>query len=106
LDPIEPCPFFCNLGFVAGIQLFVNRYNLGFEDIDDVDPTSVLELNPEDLRENSEPIQLKFVQYQRVKGITLFIEDNNGGEVSALGGLKFYGKSVATTNMKEFKKQG
>lgn len=88
------------------IQLFVNRHNLGFEDIDDVDPTSVLELTPEDLREDAEPIQLKFVQYQRVKGITLFIEDNSGGEVSALGGLKFFGKPVATTNMKEFKKQG
>lgn len=88
------------------IQLFVNRCNLGFEDIDDVDPTSVLELTPQDLREGAEPIALKFVQFQRVKGITLFIEDNNGGEVSALGGLKFYGKSVATTNMKDFKKQG
>lgn len=88
------------------IQLFVNRYNLGFEDIDDVDPTSVLELTPQDLREDADPIQLKFVQYQRVKGITLFIEDNNGGDVSALGGLKFFGKPVATTNMKDFKKQG
>ena len=80
--------------------------NLGFEDIDDVDPTTTLELTLEDLRQGSDAVLLKFVQYQRVKSITLFIEDNNGGDVSALGGLKFFGKPVANTNMKEFKKQG
>lgn len=88
------------------VLLFVNRNNLGFEDVEDIDPTTELELTAEDLRESSDPIQLKFVHYQRVKSITLFIEDNNGGDVSALGGLKFFGKPVATTNMKDFKKQG
>lgn len=86
-------------------MLFVNRNNLGFEDVDDVDPTTTIELNPEDLKEDAEGIPLKFVNYQRVKSITLFIEDNAGGDVSALGGLKFLGKPVATTNMADFKKQ-
>jgi hypothetical protein len=49
---------------------------------------------------------LKFVQYQRVNSITMFVEDNNGGDITALGGLKFFGKTVATTNMADFKKQG
>jgi hypothetical protein len=88
------------------VLLFVNRSNLGFEDVEDVDPTTTLELTADDLRESADPVLLKFVQYQRVKSITLFIEDNNGGDVSALGGLKFFGKPVATTNMKDFKKQG
>ena len=84
----------------------MNRNNLGFEDIDDVDPTTTLELTAEDLKENADEILLKFVQYQRVNSITMFVEDNNGGDITALGGLKFYGKSVATTNMADFKKQG
>mmetsp|Transcript_8158 Transcript_8158/g.24136 ORF Transcript_8158/g.24136 Transcript_8158/m.24136 type:complete len:187 (+) Transcript_8158:145-705(+) len=88
------------------VLLFVNRNNLGFEDIEDVDPTTTLELTTEDLKENADNLHLKFVQYQRVKSITIFVEDNNGGEVSALGGLKFYGLPVATTNMADFKKQG
>lgn len=88
------------------ILMFVNRCNLGFEDVEDVDPTTTLELTAEDLRESSDPILLKFVHYQRVKSITLFVEDNAGGDVSALGGLEFLGKSVGTTNMKDFKKQG
>ena len=90
----------------TGVLLFVNRNNLGFEDIDDVDPTTTLELTAEDLKENADEILLKFVQYQRVNSITMFVEDNNGGDITALGGLKFYGKSVATTNMADFKKQG
>eukprot|EP00980_Cylindrotheca_fusiformis_P031630 scaffold26716_cov137-Cylindrotheca_fusiformis.AAC.5 len=87
------------------LKIFVNRCNLGFEDIVDVDPTQTIELTPEDLREGGEPIQLKFVKFQRVSSITIFIEDNEGGEVSALGGLKLYGRPVATTNMAEFKAQ-
>ena len=96
----------CHGQQLVGVLLYVNRCNLGFEDIDDVDPTTTLELTLEDLRQGSDAVLLKFVQYQRVKSITLFIEDNNGGDVSALGGLKFFGKPVANTNMKEFKKQG
>jgi hypothetical protein len=87
------------------IHLFVNRENLGFEDCEDVDPTQTLHLTTEDLKESAEPIQLKFVKYQRVKSLTLFIEDNQGGEITALGMMKIYGRPVASTNMADFKKQ-
>jgi PITH domain len=84
------------------IHLYVNRENLGFEDCDDVDPTQTLHLTTEDMRR---PIQLKYVKYQRVKSLTLFIEDNQGGDVTALGGIKLFGFPVTGTNMTEFKKQ-
>ena len=82
----------------------MNRCNLGFEDITDVDETQTIELSADDLREGAEtPILTKFLKFQRVSSITLFVEENDGGNVSALGGLKLYGKPVATTNMAEFK---
>ena len=65
-------------------------------------PTQTLHLTTQDF---SKPIPLKFVKFQRVKNITLFIEDNQGGEVSCLGGLQFFGRPVASTNMADFKKQ-
>jgi PITH domain len=86
------------------VKLYVNRNNLGFEDIDDVEPTQVLNLTSEDLRESSEPMMTKFVKFQRVKTLTIFVEDNNGGDVSALGSIKLLGRTVATMNMNEFKK--
>lgn len=82
----------------------MNRENLGFEDVDDVDPTQVLTLTAEDLRESSEGIATKFVKFQRVNSLTLFIEENNGGEVTALGMVRLIGRTVATTNMNDFKK--
>jgi len=85
------------------IHIFINRENLGFEDCEDVDPEQSLELTAADLRENADPIPLKFVKFQRVKSLTFFIEDNAGGEVSALGMLKILGRPVATTNMADFK---
>lgn len=88
------------------VKLFVNRPNLGFEDIGDVDETQALELTAEDLREGADAIVLKYVKFQRVSSLTIFVEENDGGDVSALGGLKLYGKTVATTNMCDFKKQG
>ena len=86
------------------VKLFVNRNNLGFEDIDDVDPTMELELTAEDLKENADNTLVQYVKFQRVKSITLFVEENNGGEITSLGALRFYGKPVATTNMNDFKK--
>ncbi|KAL7579017.1 hypothetical protein ACA910_019059 [Epithemia clementina (nom. ined.)] len=87
------------------IHLYVNRENLGFEDCDDVDPQQTLHLTSEDLKETSDPIALKYVLYQRVSSLTIFIEDNQGGEITALGGLRIMGRSVAGTNMAELKKQ-
>jgi len=84
------------------VHLFVNRENLGFEDAEDVDPTQTLHLTSEDIKKG--PIQLKYVKYQRVKSLTLFIEDNQGGEITALGGIKLTGRPVVSTNMAEFKK--
>jgi PITH domain len=86
------------------IHIYVNRENLGFEDCEDVDPTQTLHLTTEDLKESAEPILLKYVKYQRVKSITLFVEDNQGGDVTALGGIKIYGRPVESTNMADFKK--
>jgi len=88
------------------VHIYVNRNNMGFEDMEDLDPTQTFELTADDLKEGADPLTLKFVKFQRVRGFTLFVEDNNGGDVSALGGLKIFGKNVATTNMNDFKKQG
>ena len=85
------------------ISIFVNRENLGFEDCEDVDPTQKVDLSEEGAIK--QPIQLKFVKYQRVKSLTLFIADNNGGDITAIGGIKIFGFTVDTVNMNDFKKQ-
>eukprot|EP00970_Alexandrium_tamarense_P016333 scaffold6361_cov193-Alexandrium_tamarense.AAC.9 len=88
------------------IHIHINRNNLGFEDIEDVDPAQVITLTAADLKESSDGIDLYYVKFQRVKSLTFFIEENAGGDVTAIGGLQIMGKTVATTNMNDFKKQG
>mmetsp|Transcript_14697 Transcript_14697/g.35413 ORF Transcript_14697/g.35413 Transcript_14697/m.35413 type:complete len:195 (+) Transcript_14697:171-755(+) len=89
------------------VHIHVNRNNLGFEDIEDVDPAQSITLTSGDLQEISDAIDLYYVKFQRVKSLTLFIEDNAGGDVTAIGGLKIMGRTIATTNMNDFKsKQG
>ena len=84
------------------IHIFLNR-EVGFEDWEDVDPTQTLHLTAEDLKESADPTPLKYVKFQRVRNITLFIEDNAGGDITALGSMKFIGRPVATVNMDDFK---
>jgi len=88
------------------VHIHINRNNLGFEDVEDVDPAQSITLTATDLSEISEAIDLYYVKFQRVKSLTFFIEDNAGGDMTAIGGLKIMGRTVATTNMNDFKKQG
>jgi len=88
------------------IKVYINRDSMGFEDCEDIDPVQTLQLSDDDLKEDAEPIKLMFVKFQRVKGITLFIEDNAGGEQSALGALSIFGRPLIGMNLKDLKKQG
>jgi hypothetical protein len=76
---------------------------VGFEDWQDVDPTQTLILTAEDLKESADPTPLRYVKFQRVRSLTIFIEDNAGGDITALGALKFIGRPVENVNMADFK---
>ncbi|EQC35418.1 hypothetical protein SDRG_07128 [Saprolegnia diclina VS20] len=87
------------------LKLFVNRNNLGFSDVADIEPVQQIELNDEQLASGS-PIELRFVKFQRVSALTLFIEENNGGDISAISSLRLFGESIAGTNMNDLKSAG
>ncbi|CAN0147761.1 unnamed protein product [Pylaiella littoralis] len=85
------------------VKLYLNRHSMGFSDTDDMSPAQTLELTQEDLVAGSASV-LKFVKFQRVTGLSIFVADNNGAEQSCLSSLRFFGSPVATTNMGDFKK--
>eukprot|EP01084_Bolivina_argentea_P248279 415274_1 len=85
------------------IKLYINRDSLGFSDAEDTEAIQELKLSPEDLQpDRLSP--LKFVKFQRVSSLSIFVEENAGGDATSLSGIKIYGTPVATTNMKEWKK--
>ncbi|KAI0256532.1 PITH domain-containing protein [Lactifluus subvellereus] len=64
------------------IKLLVNRNAIGFEDVEDAEEpevAQVLEL-PEDSIKEGRPINLRFVRFQSVNSLHIFVNSNHGGE--------------------------
>lgn len=60
-------------------------------------------LTPEDLEGN--PINLRFVKFQNVHNLQLFILDNqSGADTTQIDYLQFIGLPIPTTDMSEFKR--
>ena len=81
----------------------MNRENVGFEDVEDIDPTQVFELTDDDLKSSADPLALKYVKYQRVTSLTLFFDENNGADITALGSIQLFGRTVLQMNMQNYK---
>mmetsp|Transcript_13978 Transcript_13978/g.23157 ORF Transcript_13978/g.23157 Transcript_13978/m.23157 type:complete len:198 (+) Transcript_13978:49-642(+) len=84
------------------LKLFINRTNFGFDEAEDVEPEQKIELSDDAL---GTKILLKFVKFQNVDRLWVYVDGNLGDtESSAISMLKFWGTTVQTTNMKEFKR--
>lgn len=87
------------------VKVFQNQPgSLDFDSADGNTPTQQLDLTPEDIQEGS-LVQLRYVKFQNVSNVTIFIKDNQeGGEVTQLDYLGFVGTPVGATNMSDFKR--
>ncbi|KAJ1906366.1 hypothetical protein IWQ60_012103, partial [Tieghemiomyces parasiticus] len=61
------------------VKIYANRPNMGFDETESVQPTQVLELTEADYAESA-TTSLRFVRFQNVSSVTVFVEDNLGGE--------------------------
>lgn len=81
------------------IKTFVNRLTLGFDEADSIPETETLTLTEKDYLPNT-VVPLRFVRYQNVNSVVLFISSNQGDEESTvLKQLVFYGSPVETTKV-------
>ncbi|KAI8376184.1 PITH domain-containing protein [Radiomyces spectabilis] len=88
------------------IKLYANRQNLGFEDTDTIKETQTLELQPKDFEDDA-IINLRFVKFQNITNLVLFIADNQEDEeTTQIQQLILIGSPVEATNMKDLKKVG
>jgi thioredoxin len=88
------------------IKLYVNRPTLGFDEVDSVEPTQTLDLTEEDYADDK-LIPLRFVKWQSVSSVVIFIGSNLGEEeTTQLRQLIFVGQTVETTKMDDLKKIG
>ncbi|KAL5020141.1 hypothetical protein ScPMuIL_003033 [Solemya velum] len=88
-----------------GVKIFINQpHTLDFDQADSMAPVQALNLEAEDVKEGS-LIPLKYVKFQNVQSVTLFIRDNQcGGERTQINYLSFIGSPLNATNMSDFKR--
>ena len=84
------------------VNLYINRISLGFGDAESLAP--VQKITHQELLSGT-IIPLRFVLFQNVISLQLFIDSNVGGvEKTELGKIELYGVVGENMNMKEFKK--
>uniref|UniRef100_A0A0N4ZP02 Thioredoxin-like protein 1 n=1 Tax=Parastrongyloides trichosuri TaxID=131310 RepID=A0A0N4ZP02_PARTI len=87
------------------VKIFSNvPHTLDFDKASASEGVQSFELNPEKLVEG-EVVNLRFVKFQNVQNIQIFIEDNHGQtDVTVIQDLKLYGTPVTAVDMNNFKR--
>ncbi|ERL89574.1 thioredoxin-like protein 1 [Dendroctonus ponderosae] len=86
------------------VRIFINQpRTLDFDLADGSNSVQDLVIPQEDLEGNL--VNLRFVKFQNVQNIQLFIKDNqSGSDVTQIDHLAFIGSPINTTNMGDFKR--
>ncbi|CAB4390608.1 unnamed protein product [Rhizophagus irregularis] len=86
------------------IKIYANRLNIGFDETDSIEETQSINLTKTDYEKN-DIIPLRFVKFQSITNIALFVMDNlEDEETTIIKELRFIGSPVETTNMEQLKK--
>lgn len=86
------------------VKLFINQpRTIDFDQAESSTAVQDLILEPKDL--NGDLINLRYVKFQNVQNIQIFIKDNqDGGEVTQIDYFGFIGSPIITTKMDDFKR--
>lgn len=95
------------------LRFYVNRYQLGFDEADDIEATQEVMLSEDDykpVKEGSEDsiatVALRYVKFQSVNAVIMFVVDNIGEEeTTVIKELKLLGTGIQSTNVGDLKKE-
>jgi len=87
------------------LKLFINQpKTLDFDAAAGMTPAQELILTEDDLS-GQNPVELRFVKFQNVGNLQIFVKDNlSGDETTEIESLTIYGAALSTTNMQDFKR--
>uniref|UniRef100_A0A3P9Q7M2 Thioredoxin-like 1 n=1 Tax=Poecilia reticulata TaxID=8081 RepID=A0A3P9Q7M2_POERE len=87
------------------LKVFINLpRSMDFDDAERSQATQTLELSEEDYKDDG-LIPLRYVKFQNVQSVTLFVKSNQGDEeTTKINYLTFIGTPVQATNMNDFKR--
>ncbi|OCU02656.1 hypothetical protein XELAEV_18008420mg [Xenopus laevis] len=87
------------------VKIFINLpRSMDFDEAMRSEPTQAVELSADDIKEDS-IVPLRYVKFQNVNSVTLFVQSNQGDEeATRIAYLTFIGTPVQATNMNDFKR--
>ncbi|XP_015522647.1 thioredoxin-like protein 1 [Neodiprion pinetum] len=87
------------------LKLFINQpRTVDFDMADSYTSVQDVSLKASDLEEGN-PVPLRYVKFQNVQNLQIFVKDNQGGsETTRIDHLVIIGSPISTTNMGEFKR--
>eukprot|EP00931_Biecheleriopsis_adriatica_P079458 TRINITY_DN52866_c0_g1_i1.p2 TRINITY_DN52866_c0_g1~~TRINITY_DN52866_c0_g1_i1.p2 ORF type:complete len:166 (-),score=55.15 TRINITY_DN52866_c0_g1_i1:53-550(-) len=83
------------------VKLFQDKVSMGFEEGESEEGTQSLSLSPEE--QEGKPVQLRFVKFQNVTSLQIFIAENLGAEQTSIKRIEFFGQPAASMDMKDWK---
>lgn len=90
----------------AKVRLFVNKIGLDFDSAKSEAATQEIELAPAKVRPGASPVELRFVLFQNVSTLTIFIPSNQAdGEETKLGKLVVLGEPITHEGLKRSEEQ-
>ncbi|KAK6121572.1 hypothetical protein DH2020_044683 [Rehmannia glutinosa] len=85
------------------VKLFANRSTNLHSNVNDFPPSDTAVLSEDNLK--GKPVIVKYVKFQNVRSLTIFIEDNqSGSDITKVQKIVLCGTTVETTDMKGLKK--
>lgn len=92
------------------LKLYTNRSHvIGFDEADDIEPTQTAEIKPEDWDEKTGTanVELRFVKFQRVSTLTVYVVDGEGDEEKVrIDRIRIVGESGEKREMGKLEKIG
>lgn len=90
----------------SDVKVFMNKPNLVFADAEDEPATQEFSLTQEEMNLDGkgQQVALKFVKFQNVSSLQIFVSENAGGaEVTELKNLEIYGSTGEKSDISEWK---
>uniref|UniRef100_A0A2N9HKI0 PITH domain-containing protein n=1 Tax=Fagus sylvatica TaxID=28930 RepID=A0A2N9HKI0_FAGSY len=82
------------------VKLYSNKEHMGFSNVSDFPPSDTAVLSPDNIKGN--PVPLKYVKFQNVRSLTIFIEDNQSdAEITKVQKIALFGTTCGFCHVLE-----
>lgn len=84
------------------VKIFQGKVNIGFDEASDEEAAQMFNLTPAQV-DTGEQLPLRFVKFQCVHNLQMFVEANFGAAATRISRIQFFGTPCEALDMKAFK---